>query len=87
LADIVEMDEESFDKAALERISLAAEATPGRASEAGRAAPEQQISFPIGRRETGQIVYARLTISEPMQPGDLRRLAEILKTMDAPSEG
>jgi hypothetical protein len=86
LADISEMDEESF-QAELEKVSSSKDGqrkTPSE-SDPERTVSDKEFSFPIGRHEDGKIVYARLTFSEPMQPGDFRRLAGILEAMDLPA--
>ena len=83
LVDVCEMDEESF-SADIESLSPSKSGereTVGR-KDSKADVLDNEISCPIVRHADGQIVYARLTFSEPMQPGDLRRLAEILRTMD-----
>jgi hypothetical protein len=86
LADISEMDEESF-QAELQKVASTnsgqAKATAGPA--AGGTVSDREFSFPIGSHADGKLVYAKLMFSEPMQPGDLRRLADILTTMDVPA--
>ena len=84
LADVCEMNERSFREEVARILSPAVEdgATGGTGGGACK-----EWSFPIGRQEQGKVVYARVTISDEVQPGDLRRLAEILKVMDIPEPG
>lgn len=86
LADIADMDEGSF-QAELEKLSLtnSGQTKAAAGTAAGGTVFDRELSFPIGSHADGKLVYARLMFSEPMQPGDLRRLADILTTMDLPA--
>lgn len=84
LANVCEMDEHAFET---EVASVSARTSDGQCGpsshkHADHAPTEQELTFPIGRQDRGRIVYARISFSGPMQPGDLRRLAGILQTMD-----
>jgi hypothetical protein len=84
LADVCEMTEKSFSEEVARVLSPAANDGTNGTDSSGAC---QEWSFPIGRQEQGKIVYARVAISDQVQPGDFRRLAEILKTMDIPAPG
>ena len=82
LADVCEMTEKSFKEEVAGILSRASDDTNGRANGAC-----QEWSFPIGRQEQGNVVFARVSISDDFQPGDFRRLAEILQMMDIAAPG
>ena len=88
LANICEMDQGDFEA---EITGLSARPSGGGSAAGDRKDVDRILtgpdcSFPIGRQDHGKMVYARIAFSQPMQPGDLRRLAEILQTMDVPAE-
>jgi hypothetical protein len=84
LADVCEMGKEAFDKEVAKILSPESDDSNG-ITNGGRTC--QEWSFPIGRQEQGNVVYARVSISDDFQPGDFRRLAEILQMMDIPAPG
>ncbi len=88
LADICEMDEDSF-QAEVSSFAFSAGSKSTRSlspREDEDEVRDHECTLQFGTQDAQEMISARISFSRPIRPGDYRRLAQILQAMDVPAE-